>query len=32
MGIAKPGVYKVKATLKVFEGRELSAEQTVEVK
>jgi hypothetical protein len=32
VGIAEPGTYKVRATLKVFEGRELSAEQAVEVK
>jgi hypothetical protein len=32
VGIAKPGTYKVRAALKVFEGRELSAEQAVEVK
>jgi hypothetical protein len=32
VGIAKPGTYKVRATLKVFEGRELAAEKVVEVK
>ena len=32
MGVAKSGVYKVKASFKVFEGRELAAEEVVEVK